>query len=930
MHGDFSRQTFDRRKRYAGVLLQQGRVQTDADWNEATLIQRYHAETTATDTIGATGAPRDQAGFLVTIVGGNLTIGMGRHYVDGILCENDAPLALSAQAGITMPGQAGLYAAFLDAWTRHISAIEDPDIREPALGGPDTAARIQTSWLVRLVRVGNVNAAASCNTVRPLWQAALARTPGTLRAGTQTVTPPTTPCVLPASADYRGLENQLYRVEIHEPGNQSNARFKWSRENGSVVAAVENVSGVDVTVRDLRADDPLGFSTGDWVELIDDVMELREQRGQLRQIAELFTETRIVRLNAAPSTALDPTRHPRLRRWDQATGANAQGVPVATSPTALERGIEVTFGTGQFEPGDFWLIPARTAIGNEQGTIQWPAGQFRLPEGIRHHYALLGAFNFDGNVWSATAAPDCREIFPPLTDIHALDVVYDAGQCADLAGARTVQQALDILCERREECCGFVIEPAPGWEAIFDQIPPGGNAHLCFRAADYPLAATRTIANKGTLVISGAGAASRILAPNSECALLFSNCTDVTLHDLNVITGVSGVTTPNVPALNGALTFDNVPSVTIEHVGAHCRAAATRRAACITVRNAEAAAPGVNGPGRARIRACDLDVGYLQIGMLLVNVARATIEDNFVRVGAEIPASAQIGQRITDLGLRANVRRLLMFNTTVMVGPAPVLPPVVTTAPGGVITVRAGVVTVVFHTDPTVANAWPAMVGAQPPTDTSTAGAVIAYLSALADRILYDPAFRSGFAAMNTWYAALRADHPPSAAQGIVVGGRVANELRIRGNTLSGMIEGIHIGVSHRESVPGIPDAAGTLLIADNTVENVLPAATTRHRYGIYVGNHDSAVIENNFLTVRRTALTQRMHIDGIHIFGRFGRRAIVRQNHLRGFQTGVLINPLAGSPVARRLWMVTETVAEGAALAVSAPAGVVLANNVN
>ena len=34
MSFDTSRFTFDPRKDYAGVVMEQGRVQTDADWNE--------------------------------------------------------------------------------------------------------------------------------------------------------------------------------------------------------------------------------------------------------------------------------------------------------------------------------------------------------------------------------------------------------------------------------------------------------------------------------------------------------------------------------------------------------------------------------------------------------------------------------------------------------------------------------------------------------------------------------------------------------------------------------------------------------------------------------------------------------------------------------------------------------------------------------
>ena len=34
MSGDYTRFTFDPLKRYSGVLMQQGRVQLDSDWNE--------------------------------------------------------------------------------------------------------------------------------------------------------------------------------------------------------------------------------------------------------------------------------------------------------------------------------------------------------------------------------------------------------------------------------------------------------------------------------------------------------------------------------------------------------------------------------------------------------------------------------------------------------------------------------------------------------------------------------------------------------------------------------------------------------------------------------------------------------------------------------------------------------------------------------
>lgn len=58
MQGDFSRWTFDPRRDYRSVLMQQGRVLLDADWNEQSELTRYHDEIRARDVIGRAGSPR--------------------------------------------------------------------------------------------------------------------------------------------------------------------------------------------------------------------------------------------------------------------------------------------------------------------------------------------------------------------------------------------------------------------------------------------------------------------------------------------------------------------------------------------------------------------------------------------------------------------------------------------------------------------------------------------------------------------------------------------------------------------------------------------------------------------------------------------------------------------------------------------------------
>ena len=93
---DVSRFTFDAWKDYFGVVMEQGRVQTDADWNEwlAEFARRVDAE--ALDTLGHAVVPATTPdGFRIMIPqgGGAISIGCGRMYVDGLLVENHGPWA---------------------------------------------------------------------------------------------------------------------------------------------------------------------------------------------------------------------------------------------------------------------------------------------------------------------------------------------------------------------------------------------------------------------------------------------------------------------------------------------------------------------------------------------------------------------------------------------------------------------------------------------------------------------------------------------------------------------------------------------------------------------------------------------------------------------------------------------------------------------
>ena len=349
MRGDFTRSTFDPGKRYSGVRLQQGRVQLDADWNEQVDIDAHLRETGVRDLVGPCGAPRQGGGFRITATedGRDLNISAGRFYVDGLLCELAAPTTYLRQPDLPEPAaaQAGVHFVYLDVWRHHVTALEDPAIRETALGGPDTATRTRTVCQVRLLRVAGADQTerVHCLSETRPWQALTAPREARMRARTQEGTIPTDPCVVPADSGYTRLENQLYRVEIHRGGALGEATWKWSRENGSLVTGWTAQNGNELTVESAGRDRVLGFAEGDWVELTDEGRELRGEPGLLVQITGVEGNVLTVDPAGQAIARADFPLQPKVRRWDSdglrspRCSTSTCGRPARPSPVGRSR-----------------------------------------------------------------------------------------------------------------------------------------------------------------------------------------------------------------------------------------------------------------------------------------------------------------------------------------------------------------------------------------------------------------------------------------------------------------------------------------------------------------------------------------------------------------------------------------------------------------
>ncbi|HEV2805972.1 MAG TPA: DUF6519 domain-containing protein [Chthoniobacterales bacterium] len=455
MKGDFTRFTFRPPKHYRNVNHQQGRVGLDADWNEQAEITAYRTETEARDVIGLSGAPKHAAGFAIgNGTGFDFSISAGRFYADGILCENETPVRYRSQLDFPSPPSlsAGRHLIYLDVWQRHITALDDPEIREVALGGPDTATRTKIVWQVKTLPV---DGQTKCASAPKAWTDLVTPPTGKLSARAQPDAQSDKPCIVPPGAGYRRLENQLYRVEIHDSGNLGSSgaapTFVWSRENGCITAQVKAINLSQITLTNFRADSPAGFAPGQWIEIIDAGQELRGEAGALVKI------TAVDDLVLTVSSALPPlTPSTKVRRWDSA-GLISVAIPGTNNGfMPLEDGVEIKFENGNYRTGDYWTIPART----NSGTVEWPPDPNTptnplplSPAGINHHYARLAVIQVAGN-GAVTVAEDCRHLFPPLTELEDCCgcCTKTVGQ-TDAADFKTLQEAVDSLPEKGGHVC---------------------------------------------------------------------------------------------------------------------------------------------------------------------------------------------------------------------------------------------------------------------------------------------------------------------------------------------------------------------------------------------------------------------------------------------------------------------------------------------
>ncbi len=491
---DISRDATEPRKHYDRVQMQQGRVLTDDDFNEAERLDAEDARRVRVDVIGPAGSPDD--GFKLKVpAGGSLTLSAGTFYVGGLRVELESDEAFALQKdwlqqgsalGETLAPPAGERFDFvwLDVWQQPVSAVEDKELIEEALGGADTSARIRTMRRARVLPdVGNVDCAAA-------WARLLTSlsSEGTIQSDFELVpnsslmiepdgsTDDSDLCSPSVNGGYLGAENQAIRVQIID-----STHFTWGFDNAAPLYRVKLLADSGGALRRLymltvpkdQAHYPLEGQVVEllpWSALLSNGQKTAEMSGLLSTVRGGYNpDSQELIIDAVPATF--------GRQWnsrsDQATISNETPPEDeyfymrvwnrggdTTSPAALPftagtpvpltgSGLRVTFTGTNFSRNDHWIIAVRPETPDR--FVPWEFSTGRRPHGVHRWIAPLGIIRWSGG--TVTVRDDCRPTFLPLTRLKGC-CTYTVGDGSHSFGNfSSIQVALAALPREGGQIC---------------------------------------------------------------------------------------------------------------------------------------------------------------------------------------------------------------------------------------------------------------------------------------------------------------------------------------------------------------------------------------------------------------------------------------------------------------------------------------------
>jgi hypothetical protein len=457
--GDISRNAFDPKKHYSGVRMQQGRVITDDDWNDNERIEDEDRRRARIDIIGPAGSPDD--GFKIknpTMNNGKIDFNIlpGSFYLGGLRLEMGEMETFLTQKDwlkpdnpLTKPDDR-FDLVYLEAWQQPVSAVEDSELFEVALGGPDTSTRMRNMRRVKVARhIKYKECQKDWETLQTRWKDQKLGTlnPENQRVPDVTLTVGFNPdeesldhCKPKVTAGYLGAENQAVRVQLTGPNRllylkDSNC-FTWGFDNASPLYRVKvEETGSEVTMLTEPKDQSHWPLAGQVIEILPrsavlpNGQKIAEIQGEFFKAQTSYNpDDGTFTINGTLSAgfgiewyiASDEETFFYMRVWNRGSDlTSAAEIPFVVDGPAVDlghTGLTVSFSGEDHVAGDYWIIAARPETPDK--VVPWKLkGGLVAPQGIHRYYAPLAVIEWKSGVGSVIS--DCRETFKPLTELEA-------------------------------------------------------------------------------------------------------------------------------------------------------------------------------------------------------------------------------------------------------------------------------------------------------------------------------------------------------------------------------------------------------------------------------------------------------------------------------------------------------------------------------
>jgi hypothetical protein len=543
MTGDISRHSWRPKQNFTGVVRQQGRVPLDSDETESDDIGAWMLRQTVAETICSRGSPDE--GFHIAginlangvldfdIAAGSFYLGGARIVSDGdrwsdqpdwlTISDDDRAFALP----LASPGAATRRTdlIWLSAWEQTVTATEDAELLEAALGGPDTTARRRMMWRVNLL----FGVPATCPeafadlVAREFPEGTLdgeqceVLSNVRLTVGFTQIEPLEDLCRPNAQAGFLGARNEAFRIQVTAPG-----RFVWGRDNAAPLYRVQVMNDANgarrkisflasprdefgwplagMTVELLRwgsllanhekAAEPLGlfltvtsgFDPGDDNSIL--------VGGDIDLALDAWFATPVGQAAIQPLDEDDVLTFFFLRVWTGGGDGAAADNPMSPGVVAPlgDTGLTLNFSKPGLA-GDYWIVAARPNTPTR--VTPWALLDNAPPAGPRRFIAPLALMT--STAAGLGEAVDCRHHFRPLCEVGACCRVTVGDGRTSFGDFRSIQAAIDRLPEEGGEVC----------------IHPGDYAEHV------------TIANRHDITITGCGRTTRWTAePGGDDPLL--------------------------------------------------------------------------------------------------------------------------------------------------------------------------------------------------------------------------------------------------------------------------------------------------------------------------------------------------------------------------------------------------------------------------